>query len=111
MLVPLQITFRNFPSSPAVEEAVRERMDKLERLFPRIASCRVVIESPHNHRRRGNHFHVRIDLSVPGKELVARRDPPNDAHDDVYVAVRDAFEAMRRQVEAYASALHEHRPT
>ena len=63
-------------------------------------SCRVVVEAPHVHHRKGNLYHVRIDLKVSGKELVATRGHGQDhAHEDVYVAIRDAFNEMQRQLE------------
>lgn len=106
MQLPLQITFRNMDSSPAVEARVRERAEKLDQYFDHIMSCRVVIEAPHKHHHQGNLFHVRIDVTVPGKELVVSREPnKHQAHEDAYVVIRDAFDAMRRQLEDYARKL------
>ena len=97
----LQITFRNTDASPAVEAKIRERAGELEQFFDRIVSCRVVIEAP-NRRRHGDLFHIRVDLKIPGKEIVVKRDPPeHHAHEDIYVAVRDCFDAVRRQLEDY----------
>jgi len=97
----LQITFRNIDASPSVEARIRERARELEQFFDRIVSCRVVIEAP-NRRRHGDLFHVRVDLKIPGKEIVVKRDPPeHHAHEDIYVAVRDCFDAVRRQLEDY----------
>lgn len=102
MHTPLQITFRNFARSPAVEDKIRERAARLERYFGDIMGCRVAVELVHKHHRQGNHFHVRIDLTVPGDELVANREPDEHAaYTDVYVAIRDAFEAMDRMLEEY----------
>ena len=95
----LQITFRNIDASPAVEAKIRERAGELEQFFDRIVSCRVVIEAP-NRRRHGDLYHIRVDLKVPGNEIVVKRDPPeHHAHEDIYVAVRDCFDAVRRQLE------------
>jgi ribosomal subunit interface protein len=95
----LQITFRNIDASPAVEAKIRERARELEQFFDRIVSCRVVIEAP-NRRRHGDLYHLRVDLKVPGKDIVVKRDPPeHHAHEDIYVAVRDSFDAVRRQLE------------
>ncbi|MBM4267758.1 MAG: HPF/RaiA family ribosome-associated protein [Deltaproteobacteria bacterium] len=100
MELPLQITFRNLPHSPAIEAAIRERASRLERFYGHITRCRVVVEAPHQHHRRGNAFHVRIEVTVPGDEIVVRRDPPqHQDHDDMNVLVRDAFDAARRQLE------------
>jgi ribosomal subunit interface protein len=100
MKLPLEITFRNMEPSAALEENVREHAGKLDQFYDRIMSCHVVVEKDHKHHHQGNLYHVRIDLTVPGKELVVSREPEkNHAHEDVYVAVRDAFRAMRRQLE------------
>ena len=105
MSVPSKITFRNMSSSPAVEEAIRERVSKLAQLYSRIAYCDVVIEAPHRHKSHGNHFKVRVALGVPGKELVVGRNPDDATHADVYLSIRDAFEAARRQLDHYTTEL------
>jgi len=107
MQVPLHISFRNMEPSAAVEAKVRERAAKLDRFFDRITSCRVVVEAPHQHHHQGKLFHVRIDLSVPGGELLVNRDPAKQhAHEDVYVAIRDAFDAARRRLDQYVAQRH-----
>ena len=103
MQIPLEVTFHNMDHSDAVDANVRERAAKLERYFDRIIGCRVVVEAPHKHSRKGKIFEVRIDVSVPGKEIVVNRNGHNNhAHEDVYVAIRDAFNAMGRQLEDHA---------
>ena len=103
MKLPLQITFRDMQPSPAIEADITKKAEKLDHFFDRIMSCRVVVEQHHKHHHQGNLFHVRIDVTVPGNELVVSRDPgQNHAHEDVYVAIRDAFDAMRRQLEDHA---------
>ncbi len=102
MQLPVQIVFRKMEPSAAVEASVRSHVDRLERFYDRIMSCRVVVEQRHRHGHKGNLFHVRIDLRVPSGELVASRDPAqHQAHEDAYVAIRDAFSAIRRQLEDY----------
>ncbi len=103
MQLPLQITFHGVEASAAVEASIREHAERLERFYDHIMSCRVVIEAPHRHHHQGNLFHVRIDLKVPERELVVAREPAeHHAHEDPYVTIRDAFDAMRRQLEDYA---------
>ena len=127
MKIPLQITFRNMPSSPAIENNVREKAAKLDELYPDIVSCRVIVEAPHRHHHKGKAYLTRIDLTVPGGELVVNRAPNrlaaaklNDseesekditevhepskhaAHEDVYVAIRDAFNAAARKLQDHA---------
>jgi ribosomal subunit interface protein len=105
MKLPVEITFRDMPVSEALEENIREKVEKLEQFCDHITSCRVVIETSHQHKHKGNLYHIRIDLTVPGQELVVSRDPSeNLAHADAYVAVRDAFTAARRQLEKYVQS-------
>lgn len=100
MQTPLQITFRNLENSPTVEAKIRERVEALERFYNRITSCRVVIEEPNRHHRGGRLYHIRVDLKIPGEEIVVKRDPSeHHAHEDIYVAVHDCFDAVRRQLE------------
>ena len=108
MQIPVQITFRNIGPSPAIEAAVRERASKLERFFDRIISCRVVVEAPHRSKRKGKLYQIRISLTVPGEELAVTAAGPQDpAHEDVYVAIRDAFDAAERRLQDYADRLRE----
>jgi len=98
MQTDLQITVRDMEHSPALEERIRDKVKKLEQVYPRIMGCRVVLEAPHRHKQQGKQFIVRVDVTVPGKEIVVN----HDHHEDAYVALRDAFNAARRQLEEYA---------
>ena len=103
MELPLQITFRHMDSSNAVAARIRSRTAELEQFFDRITSCRVVVECQHPRHQQGNLFRVRVDLKVPGREIVVGRDPAaHHAHQDVYVAIRDAFDTTRRLLEDHA---------
>lgn len=102
MQIPLQITIRDIPPSEALETHIRDKVNKLEEFFNHIMSCRVVVEMPHKHHRQGKQFNVRLDIGVPGSEIVVNRDHA----EDVYVALRDAFDAAKRQLEDYARKLH-----
>jgi ribosomal subunit interface protein len=95
MQVPLQITMREVAHSDALEAHIRDKAAKLEEFHPHITSCRVSVEELATHHHQGRHFRVRIDVRVPGKEIVANR----DHNEDVYVALRDAFDAVKRQLE------------
>ena len=98
MNIPLQISFRDISHSDAVEDRIREKVAKLETYTDRIISCRVVVEAPHRQPKKGTLYHIRVDLTLPGEEIVVDRDPDDHAHEDVYIAIRDAFEAVRRQL-------------
>ena len=100
MQLPLQITFRHMDSSPAVEAAIREHAQRFDRFSDRIMGCHVVVEAPHHHHRKGKLYDVRISLTVPGEEIAVTHNGPQDhAHEDVYVAIRDAFNTAARLLE------------
>jgi len=103
MNVPLQITFRHMKRSESVEARILERAAKLERLHDQIMTGRVVVDLPQQRQRKGKVFHVRVDITVPGRELVVNRDPlVNHAHEDIYVAIEDAFDAMERKLKEHS---------
>jgi ribosomal subunit interface protein len=98
MQIPLQISLHGIEHSNALYNAIRERAQKLDRYYDHIMSCRVVLELGGRHKRHGKQFSARIDLKVPGGEIVVTKE-----HDeDVQVALRDAFDAARRRLEDYA---------
>lgn len=99
MKLPLQVAFRNMPHSAEIEALVAERAERLDRYAGDIMGCRVVVEEPHKHHRHGNAYQIRVDLTLPGKEIVVNRETTADA--DIHVAIREAFDAARRQVEDY----------
>lgn len=98
MQVPLQITVRDFPQSDALEARIREKAAKLEEFHPRITSCRVTVEESRKHHQQGRHFEVNLDVRVPGREIVVN----HAHHEDAYVALREAFDAAKRQLEDIA---------
>jgi len=101
MEVPLDIHFEGLEHSDFVETRIREEVEKLEQFFDKIISCRVVVYLPHKKKNQGNLFAVRIFLGLPGGKVIKvdRRPGQRHAHEDPYVAIRDAFQAARRQLQ------------
>jgi ribosome-associated translation inhibitor RaiA len=94
MQSPLKITFRDFPPSEAIAAKIQQQFTKLHRFCDRIISCQVAIEAPHQNHHKGKIYHVRINLSIPQGNIAINRDSePNHAHENPYVAIRDAFAA------------------
>ena len=103
MQLPLEVTFRGMDQSDAIEADIRRQAEKLERRFGRIMSCRVVIEAPHKHSRKGRLYRVSVDLKIPGHEIaVTNAGPENHAHEDMHVAIRDVFDAALRRLQDFA---------
>lgn len=103
MAKPVEIVFRNTERSAAVEETVRERAQGLTKAYDRLMSCRVVVEKLGRNQPKGSQFRARIDLKLPGQMLVVgRAAASNPTHDDVYQAVRQAFEAAERRLQNFA---------
>jgi len=98
MQIPLQISLHGIAHSDVLYDAIRAKAEKLERYYERVMSCRVVLELAGRHKHQGKQFTVRIDLKVPGGEIVVTHQ-----HDeDLQIALRDAFDAVRRRLEDYA---------
>jgi cold shock CspA family protein len=127
-LIPEQVTFRGLAHSPEIESDIQERVGWLEQFYSGIVRCRVLIEVPHRHRQDGRHFHVRVELTVPGAAPIVVSHEPSlhgrlkDAEDEEHhkdteiesvhryarVAIHEAFDAARRRLEDFA---REHRGT
>lgn len=97
MILPLQVTFKNVPSSEAIESAIKEKASKLDKFSERIMSCRVVVDSSQRRHHRGKLYGVRIDITVPGREIAVTR----EENEDIYVSLRDAFNAAYRILEEH----------
>jgi ribosomal subunit interface protein len=98
MRVPLQITSRDIELPDSIETVIRDKAEKLKTFNDQIIGCRVVVETPHRSRQKGIFYNVHIELSVPGSELVVKREP----HMDLMAAIRDAFDAVKRQLQDYS---------
>ena len=106
MQTDAKISFHGLDHSEAVENNIRERVAKLDDLFDRITSCRVVVETHHNSHSNMNAndrpFHVAIHLGVPGDELAVTHDKKNPKrHENIEAAIRDSFAVMERQLKEY----------
>jgi ribosome-associated translation inhibitor RaiA/cold shock CspA family protein len=98
---PLQTTFRGMDSSPALEALIRERVGRLEALYPRLTGCRVVVEVPY----RGSEsakvpIAVSVEADVPGMEPILGKDQAerHASKEDHTAALNNAFEAVERQL-------------
>lgn len=101
MISDTQVLFRNIDHSQAVEDAVLKRVGKLERFSDQIHSMRVILESPHNNHQKGKVYHVGVEAQIPNHEIVVSHDHHDKhEHEDIYVAIRDAFNAVERRIKA-----------
>jgi ribosome-associated translation inhibitor RaiA len=118
MIRPVQITFHNLDASEALEAVIRARIGDLETYYPRIVGCHVLVDMPHKHRQHGRHVRVRIELSLPGEDVVVSHEPTlhpalkdvgetvlhkedevETVHKYAEVAIREAFDAARRRLQ------------
>ena len=98
MQIPVQISFRNIPQSDFIENKIYNKVEKLNKYSDKIMFCRVMVAAPHRHGKKGILYQIHIDITLPGKRIVAARDPNHFSHENVYNAISDAFEAVRRQL-------------
>ena len=115
------LTFRGVRHSHAVEAEVIARLRKLETYYHRIMGCHVLLELVQRHHEAGNRYHVRIDLTVPGDEIVVsheaslhatdqdihlakatKQDEADPEHKHALVAIHKAFDIARRRLQDYA---------
>jgi ribosomal subunit interface protein len=97
MQIPLEVSTRDVTLSSQIEAELRKRADKLERHYNRVTSCRIALERPTgNHHHDGGPYRVRVDVTLPGSELVADKQA-----EDIFIAIRDAFDAAERQMEDF----------
>lgn len=121
MTLPIQITFRNMKHSTEVENWIHAEAEKLETFYHRIIGCRVAIEVPHRHHKKGKPLHIRIDLVLPGKEIVIKREPvairripvngeaaalrpvkTKSPYADFQLVIHEAFKSAARRVQDFA---------
>ncbi len=113
MVSDTKVVFRGIDHSQAVAEAVQKRLDKLERFTDQIQSLRVTLESPHNHHHKGKVFHVGVEAVIPNHDILVNHDQHDKhEHEDIYIAIRDAFNALERQIKSvYDKKRHQDRAT
>lgn len=105
-MIPLKIDYKNFENHPDLNPIIEEQVERLEKYFDRITSCHVIISKPHNRHLNGNVYHVHIDLHIPGSVVAVTREPERDGrHDDVGLAIRDAFKTAKRNLQTYIDKL------
>jgi ribosome-associated translation inhibitor RaiA len=104
MQIPLQVTFRHVPHSKTIEFGIKQQLEKLGHFCDHIIRCQVMVEAPHQHHRQGNVYHVRINLTLPGEELIIHQDSsPHQKHDNIQLAIRNAFNVAQRQLKRYTA--------
>lgn len=109
MQTPLEIRYHGLTPSPALSEKISNKVEKLEKFFHRITGCTVTVELPSHRKTKGNQFKIHIELEVPQEILVVNRAPgESGGHDDAYVAIRDAFDAMQRKLQDYVAKRLQH---
>lgn len=113
MINDIQIVFHNLEQTDALADAVQKRLEKLERFCDQIINGRVVLDSPHNHHHKGKVYSVSIEIHTPQLEVrVNQEQHDKQAHEDLYVAIRDAFNVAERQLRSIdkkhrATPMHE----
>lgn len=112
MKLPLEITARNVNLTDDMENLIRQKASKLDTFYDRIISCRVTVDIPHKSQRSGSPYNVRLDISVPGGDLVVKREPDEDLHK----AIVSSFDTAQRRLKEFSEKqrgevkFHEERP-
>lgn len=99
MKIPLQITARDFELTDAIEAAIHDQAEKLDRIYDQIVRCEVVLEAPHQRQTKGVLYNVRISVTVPGSQIQVKK----ELHEDLYVSINRAFDKIHRQLDQFIS--------
>lgn len=99
MKIPLRITSRNFDLTDAIEDAIHDEAEEIDRLYDKIVRCEVVLEVPHQRQKKGGIYNVRINLTVPGGQIIVTK----ELHEDLYVSINRAFDRASRQLKEFIS--------
>ena len=111
MPATLQISFRNMDPTAWAEALVRSRVEELDHVSDRVSACRVVLDASHRRHRQGRQYQVHIELAVPNGPIAVTRDAgENHAHEDLKLAIRDAFDAARRQLQDHTRRMEGNAP-
>lgn len=102
-MLPLEITIRDIENTEAIDAKIRKKAEKLAHIYDRITYCRVNVDAPQKNKHQGKLFQVNIEVDVPGKVLIVNKN--SHRNEDLYVAIRDSFNAMKRQLEDHAQII------
>lgn len=94
MNLPFELVQKDMTLPLGMAEEVHRRAARLDHFFDRIMRCRVTVEGSGLHHRQGR-YRVKIDLTVPGAEIVIQK----QAAENLELALKSAFEAAGRRLE------------
>lgn len=95
---PCRITFHGFAASEPPRIEVRAWLSRLGALTAPMTGGEVAIEAIEQGRKE-RRYRVRMELLMPGGPVLVGSDyPGNASHEDIYVAIRNAFRAARREL-------------
>ena len=97
----IEVHFHGIEKSEAIEKKVREKVTKLAKHFGAMTRCRVVLEAPHRSPEKPKNFQIKIEISLPRRRpIVVRHEREGShAHEELPLAIRDAFEAALRRLD------------
>ncbi|KVC49054.1 HPF/RaiA family ribosome-associated protein [Burkholderia diffusa] len=95
MKPPFELVFQGMPRSEALEAAAARHASRLGRFRQDISHCRVNVVLDEKHDHQGKPFNIRIEVTIPGHQLVSSK----ECEEDVYVALRNAFGNVTRMLE------------
>ncbi|CCK74569.1 putative sigma 54 modulation protein/ribosomal protein S30EA [Oleispira antarctica RB-8] len=104
----LEISFRDIEHSDGIEQLIRDKAGKISSIYDSITGIRAVVAMPHNHSHKGKLAHVSLEIGLPGETVAITNDNhDNKAHEDMYVAVKDAFDVAQRKVRKIHEKRHD----
>lgn len=93
---PIRIRFSGMEPSDALTAAAHAHAHGLAWVQSEIIACWVGLHFDQEQQSSGKPYSVRVDVAIPGHELIAQR----VQHEDLQLALGHAFEDMEQQLKA-----------
>jgi ribosomal subunit interface protein len=90
-MLTVQTTIRSISPTPAINYYIDRHFKKLKSAYSKINKCKLVVDLAKNNTHKGKLYSVCIDLTIPGKELVSKKQDPN-----LFIAIRNSFLALEQ---------------
>lgn len=105
MNAPVEVHFHGIQKSDTVEQRVRDKVAKLEKLSGRMTSCRVVLEATQRSALKPKVYCIKIEIGVPRQRPIVIRHERVGSHasEELTLALREAFEVASRKLDGLAS--------
>lgn len=99
MQIDPRITMHDLPRTEALEWHISGKVRMLGKLYPGMTGCHILLARPEQRRQKARLFSATVTVDYPQGEVEGISEHEND----LYIAIRDAFAAVERELQKAAS--------